>query len=465
MEVSSFAAQKIKILESSSPVDVSQHCLAILEAIIQLEKPDQQKFADILYEWAAGQKKRKPLLYCYARLVRAFTIFYNENYDNAFPLITWIYEEFNRLGDPDGAALCMVIQGGIYRTFGTVDLALQSSLAAYSRLSQSKASPHFFMACCINIGNIYLERQHYEEAIPLFRETLDLAERSGKYYWMIYALHGLGKVYTAQKKYDEAKDCLEKAMQTSERFNNAVSQCNSLSEFGNYYFATGNFQEAEQFHRRSLNLREQNKFYGGAITSCTRLAEIYMKTGAYDKALAVLEKGLELANQIKVKLKMYQLHRLLSEVYEKQHDTEKSLHHFKQFYELREEVEKEDNERKIKNAQMVFEAEQTKKENVMIKKQKEEIARKNIELQETIDMLTRAKIGKKARAITLIIAIALFIMEDFILHFALAVVNSDNYFISIIVKMVIIFSLSPINKAIESYLLKKVVRKKREVLV
>ena len=128
-------------------------------------------------------------------------------------------------------------------------------------------------------------------------------------------------------------------------------------------------------------------------------------------------------------------------------------------------MEREDNARKIKNAQLAFEAEQTKKENAIIKIQKEEIERKNIQLQETIDKLTRARIGKKARAITLVIAIALFVLEDFILHFALTVVNSNNYFISIVVKMVIIFSLSPINKAVEGYLLKKVLRKKREVLV
>ena len=37
----------------------------------------------------------------------------------------------------------------------------------------------------------------------------------------------------------------------------------------------------------------------------------------------------------------------------------------------------------------------------------------------------------------------------------------SNYFISLIVKMVIIFSLNPINAAIEKYLLKKVVKKRR----
>ncbi|HLG34081.1 MAG TPA: tetratricopeptide repeat protein, partial [Bacteroidia bacterium] len=259
--------------------------------------------------------------------------------------------------------------------------------------------------------------------------------------------------------------CLEKALAAAEKFNNPTSLCNSLSEMGNYFLAAENFPEAEQFHKRALALREQNNFTGGAITSCIRLGEIYVKHSKPDEAIEILSKGLQMAEQLKVKPKMYQIHLLLSEIYESKNELEKSFIHFKQFHELREQVEVEDSVRKIKNAQLVFEAEQTKKENIIIKKQKEEIEKKNIELQETIDELTRAKIGKKARAFTLIIAIVLFVAEDPILHYAL-LATGNSYFLSMVVKIVIIFSLSPINKAIENYLLKKVIKKEeKKVLV
>jgi hypothetical protein len=111
---------------------------------------------------------------------------------------------------------------------------------------------------------------------------------------------------------------------------------------------------------------------------------------------------------------------------------------------------------------MIFEAEQTKKENAIIKKQKEEIEKKNFELQETIDELTLARVSKKARTLTFIIAIVLFVIDDFILGFVLEMLNSNNYFLSMTVKMGIIFSLSPINSAIEKYMLKKVIKKRRQ---
>src|SRR6185369_13726670 len=143
----------------------------------------------------------------------------------------------------------------------------------------------------------------------------------------------------------------------------------------------------------------------------------------------------------------YQVHLLLSKVYKAKNDLEKSLYHYEIFHEVREQVQEEDNVRKLADAKLIFEAEQTKKENIIIKKQKQEIEQKNIELQETIDELTITRISRKAKALTLFIAIVLFIFEDSILEFALHILSSENYYISLAVKIGIVFSLNPIDKA------------------
>jgi hypothetical protein len=184
---------------------------------------------------------------------------------------------------------------------------------------------------------------------------------------------------------------------------------------------------------------------GGAITNYVRLGEIKIKQLPPDDALTVLNRGLALAEQIKVKPKMYQIHLLLSEIYHCKNDLGRSLFHYKQYHYLQNQAAQEDNAKKIKNAKLVFDAEQTIKENSIIKKQKTEIQRKNIELQDTIDELTITKAGKKAKAFTLLIAIVLFIFQDIILRFVFQFMPANNFWLSLVVKMVIIFSLSPIN--------------------
>ena len=107
-------------------------------------------------------------------------------------------------------------------------------MAGRAQLIKSEQSPHYLLAANINIASIYSERKHFEEAIPLFKSSYELASSSRRYYWVVYALHGLGKIYLQQKKSPEAKECFVKAMEASEIYGNQLSICNSLSEMGNY---------------------------------------------------------------------------------------------------------------------------------------------------------------------------------------------------------------------------------------
>jgi|WetSurMetagenome_2_1015567.scaffolds.fasta_scaffold78604_2 tetratricopeptide (TPR) repeat protein len=459
--------QLFKKIKSCPPADVARYAVAIIEVLVPAGREHQIEIAETVCTWAKEQAANKPVLLRYSKLIHAFSLFYTEQYEKALPAITELHRVFEDQHDPDGAAVLLIFQGSIYRTFGNVDLALKSCWSAHEQLSKSSLFSFFFLANLNNIAGIYFDRKHYAESIPYYERTLELAKKLKKDYMGIYAMQGLGKIYLMEQKYPEAKEWFDKAMVTAEQNGVPLMISNSLTELGNYFFTIGQFAEAEDFNKRSLDIRGKNHLTGAAVTNCIRLGEIYIKLSRPDDAIDILEKGLQLAEQIQVKPKMYQIHLLLSEIYERKKDLAKSLAHYKHYHELREQVELEDNERKIKNAHLVFEAEQTKKENIIIKKQKAEIEKKNIELQETIDELTRARIGKKARAITLAIAIILFIMEDTILHFALEFVSTNNYFISMAVKMVIIFSLSPIDKAVEHYLFRRLVKdkKKMEVVV
>jgi tetratricopeptide (TPR) repeat protein len=450
-------------LKTCAPQDVSKHIMAILETFPFSARDEQEEFSKKVNDLAWQHAADKPLLYCYARLMHGFFLFYTERYDEALPLLTETKNLFDEYNDKDGAAVCTGVQGSIYRTMGNVDLPLKLMWAAYEQLKTSERFQLYTMAMGVTMGNIYLEQKHYDEALKLYESMLSMPEKWFNFYWDIYALHGMGKMCMAQNKPAEAKQHLEQAMALAEKNNHPLSVCNSLSELGNYYNVSGEYGEAEQCHLRALAIREKNNFFSGATTSCITLGSIYIKQSRPGDALQVLEKGMKIAEQIKVKVKIYRIHQLLSEIYERQNDLQKSLFHYKQYHQLHDEVEAEDNARKVKNVQMIFAAEQTRKENIIIKTQKEEIERKNKELLETIDELTRTRISRTARAITFTIAIVLFILEDSILHFALKIVPENSYWLSMLVKMVIIFSLGPINKAIEKFLLHRIIKNKKSI--
>jgi class 3 adenylate cyclase len=103
------------------------------------------------------------------------------------------------------------------------------------------------------------------------------------------------------------------------------------------------------------------------------LGSIFKMQGRFDEAIAVLLQALKLAEEIRVKVKMYQVHQLLSDIYLVMGNPSESLAHYMAFHVISEAVNHEDMQHKVKNQIQLFQAEQTKRENVIITAQKNEI--------------------------------------------------------------------------------------------
>jgi tetratricopeptide (TPR) repeat protein len=448
-------------LKNCTTIDISKYFAPAINLIRFLSREDKNECAQDFYHWGRENADREPLKFAYAQFLLAMVHFTFEEHDRALQLLTQVRKEFEELNDNDGQGLCAMLIGATYRTLGNFALALKILWEGYDLLKRSGKYLVSLAANANSIANICLEMHNYEEALMMFNEAYEESKKAGDHYFIIYALLGLGKVFMEQHQYDDAKAYFEKALQLAEENHNTMHTANAMTELANFYCRSGKFAEAEQLNKQALAIREEHHFNAGAVTNYIHLGEIYLQQLNWEEALQLLHQGLVVAEQTKVKLKIYQVHFLLSEIYQRKNEFEKSLYHFKLFHQLRDEVEQEDAAKKLADAKLIFEAEQTKKENTIIKRQKQEIQQKNMKLQETIDELTITKISRKAKAVTLVIAIVLFILQDFILRFVLKSLPNNNYFLSLAVKMGIIFSLSPINQGIEHYLLKKVIRNKK----
>lgn len=426
-----------------------------------LSKLQQQQSVDEFYDWAEKNAAHQPLKFVWAKFMVGWNDFLCDRNEAATVAMLETKKLFEEMNDPAGMTCATAVMAGVHRTLGNTDLSLRIGLECHRQFVQLGLFQHFMSACSCTIGIIYYEMHNDAEAIRYLESTLEQAEHADDFFWQNYSMHGLGKVFLRQGEYDKAKKYFERALREAEKAGVILGICNSVSELANYNFQTGNFTEAERLHKHALELRLQHNFIGGAVTSYIRLGEILIKDAKHDEAWSVFTKGLSLAEQIKVKPKIYQIHHYLSEIYECKNDLPKALFHYRQYHDIRLQVDQEENARRLKNIQMVFEAERAQKDNVIIRQQKAEIERKNAQLQETIDALTLARVSRKARAFTLGIALVMFVFEDTILHFALHLLNSENYFASMAVKVGIIFSLKPINTGIEHYLMREVVRKKK----
>jgi hypothetical protein len=98
--------------------------------------------------------------------------------------------------------------------------------------------------------------------------------------------------------------------------------------------------------------------------------------------------------------------------------------------------------------------EELKEKSDEIQRKSEEIHKKNELLQNTIDELTKAKIGRKAAAIVLIAVVLLFLVSEVFLEPIVDAYYGDNLLVSISIKMSIALLLKPIDFLVEWYLQK-----------
>lgn len=103
---------------------------------------------------------------------------------------------------------------------------------------------------------------------------------------------------------------------------------------------------------------------------------------------------------------------------------------------------------------------QLKDQSEEIKEINEELKANNQVLQDTIDQLFKARVGRKATSIVLLIAIILFIISEGLIEPIIEDFN-DNFYIGLFFKGVIALSLKPIDSVVERYLMRSAIKKVR----
>jgi tetratricopeptide (TPR) repeat protein len=414
-------------------------------------------FLNKVYDWAKEREIQDCKFFGQATIALCQIAMHEDRVEEGLKLSAQAQQIFSDLHDEDGIALSTTMAGSFYRTLGNIDLALKSQYTVCNILKASGKYRFFYCAGSYQLAELYIETGAYDRAITSYEECSRVSAENQYVGFESLALDGKAQAYHHIGKQDLAKENYLKALSRSEGDAFITQRTRVLSDFGTYWLDEGDYQQAIEYHRQAMTLRLASKRVFAAITNMMQIGKAYKLQNKPDEALDMWQQALDHAAKINSKPKISQIHLLLSEFYEEHNDTEKSLYHYKAYHTIGEEVSREDGEKKVKRAEILFAAEQTAKENAIIKAQKIEIERKNKALQETIDELTITKVSRRAKALTLAVAIIMILIEEPILHTVLKHIGEENFYFSMGAKVLIILSLKPIDTAIEHYLLRKII--------
>lgn len=169
------------------------------------------------------------------------------------------------------------------------DEALPISEDALGRALQLPVSNGAVVSSCLyQLAIIHHGRQDLLRAEELYKQSLEMAERS-EYYDMIAASsHGLADLYFKQNEYDRAKALYEKVLPIWQKFGGLDHQgaIAALHRLANIALDQSNLGEAEALIRRVLALEEKTLGlnHPDVARSLSILAEILIKTKRYSAA-------------------------------------------------------------------------------------------------------------------------------------------------------------------------------------
>jgi tetratricopeptide (TPR) repeat protein/DNA-binding SARP family transcriptional activator len=145
-----------------------------------------------------------------------------------------------------------------------------------------------------NLGVVHMRQgryeqaaEHYQGALPLFRETGD---RVGE----ARTLTHLGLVNWRQGRYQQAAERHGQALTRYRETGTRVGEANALSNLGLVSWRQGRYREAAEGHRQALLLYRETGHRFGEANALANLGVVYLRQGRYEQAADDLRHALTL---------------------------------------------------------------------------------------------------------------------------------------------------------------------------
>jgi tetratricopeptide (TPR) repeat protein len=166
---------------------------------------------------------------------------------------------------------------------------------------KSLGRDHPNVATCLNnLAENYYALGQYNKAEPLFKRSLDILEKAlGKDHPDVAtSLNDLAEICHAQDQYAEAEPLFKRALGISEKAlgkdHPNVATC--LNNLARLYDDQGQYDKAEPLYKRALDIWEKalGKDHPNVATCLSNLAELYHAQGQYAEAEPLFKRSLDI---------------------------------------------------------------------------------------------------------------------------------------------------------------------------
>ncbi|MCK5845810.1 MAG: tetratricopeptide repeat protein [Bacteroidales bacterium] len=282
--------------------------------------------------------------------------------------------EYSNINDNFSLSFLSSMRAQIYRDENILDSSIFYYNKSESYLSRYKGEDRmivngYYASLYTNIGNLYFFNiQDISQAKVYYDSALYYAKINNDTLHLTASYSNIGIVYIKKKKYKEAKEYLEKAYELSLIIAHEEYAANIMTNLGDMYHRSGNLEMSIYCKIQSLEISKKLNNHSQIFTAKRLLAKAYQHIKEYDKSMSIYytllsdTANINLSQKSDLMLNFSSIHEELQ-----QHDS--SLYYFKKHSAISKKIVQLNNFKATGELIISHNTEQTKMENLVLKKQ------------------------------------------------------------------------------------------------
>ncbi len=165
------------------------------------------------------------------------------------------------------------------------------------------------------LGMVEQEQLHFDEAIALFQQALDIFERTGDFYNAASDYHQLGIIAQRQRRLDDAIALFQKACQIFTEADDSYRASYPWMGLAEIATEQGNLEQASNYYRQAFDARSTAEDWPRASSTLNQWAQVLEAQKQWAEAMHLYMQALSIDvehNQHCFQLDIWDLGRMLS---------------------------------------------------------------------------------------------------------------------------------------------------------
>ncbi len=284
--------------------------------------------------------------------------------------LTLFHESLNLFieqGNKTGQLQCFRDLGQLYYQLFDFEKAMENLLEGI-KICKENHHPNCLAQMHFTIGNINKDIRDFPNAINQYKQALKIFQEQGNQHKVINALYMIGNTYNWADEYDVSLSYLKHALEEAEKSEDIGLIARTMGSLAILYTKLRRFDKALDHFMKALKFASQSGEIKLKADLLKSLGNLYIEKEDYDQAIIHLNEALTIATSAGLKMPSNLVHQFMSIAYEKKEDFKKSLHHYKQYSELMEEVNKEEINIKTRGLQLKIDIEEIKAQKELVER-------------------------------------------------------------------------------------------------